>query len=163
MKQPLHEEFRRMQKLAGLVNEEQYEISLKKNSTQTLSSLLPIWSDEFFENGGVLYISDDSKLAPEFIKPKGIGFIVFTLKNPFSKTFITFWGPLIQMFIKNYEIVDKKGQNINQRTFIGYIQDFLINVNNWEVITQKKELENFMLEHSKIYLIDNNGKPTQIK
>ena len=66
-KQILSEEFKRMQKLAGIITESEY----KKLTENQASDLM--------NDGIVLYVSDDSKLAPRFIKPKGIGFIVYNI------------------------------------------------------------------------------------
>ena len=64
----LSEQFRRMQQLAGIITEEQYKTELNENQASDL-----------INDGVVLYVSDDSKLAPRFIKPKGIGFIVYNV------------------------------------------------------------------------------------
>ena len=146
MKQPLNEEFRRMQKLAGLINESEY----KKLTENEASDLI--------NNGVVLYVSDDSKLAPGFIKPKGIGFIVYNVAiKDTSKSILSVTGTLsksqkvVQLFNDNYGVID-----------IDYITIFLTNPDNWEAITSEDELNNFMSKYSKIYLINHNGDSSQL-
>ena len=138
MKQQINE-IRRMQQLAGIINENQ--------------------ASDLINNGVILYISDDSKLAPKFIKPKNIGFIVYnvSIKNP-SSSVISTTGTLaknqkvVQIFNDNYGIID-----------INYIRDFFTNANNWKVITSEDELDKFTSNHNKIYLINHNGEINKLQ
>jgi len=57
-KQILSEEFRKMQKLAGIITESEY----KKLTENQASDLI--------NDGVVLYVSDDSKLAPDLLSLK---------------------------------------------------------------------------------------------
>ena len=139
-KQILSEEFKRMQKLAG--------IQINENKALDL-----------INDGVVLYVSDDSKLAPGFIKPKGIGFIVYDtsvkiiqsplwmLKGTLAKN-----KKVAQIFNDNYGIID-----------INYITTFLNSPDNWKAITSEDELNNFMSKYNKIYLISHNGESSELK
>ena len=135
----LSEEFKRMQKLAGIqINENQ--------------------PSDLMNDGVILYTSDDSKLAPGFIKPKKIGFIVYNVavKDP-SKSILSITGTLsknpkvVQIFNDNYGVID-----------INYITTFLTNPDNWKAITSEDELNNFMSKHNKIYIINHNGDLSQL-
>jgi len=107
----------------------------------------------------VLYTSDDSKLAPKFIKPKGIGFIVYNIgiKNP-SSSVLSVTGTLsenqkvTQIFSNNYGVID-----------INYIRDFFTNKNNWKAITSEDELNNFTSKYNKIYIISHNGEINKLQ
>lgn len=145
-KQIISEEFRRMQKLAGLINENEYK-KLTENKALDL-----------INDGIVLYVSDDSKLAPGFIKPKGIGFIVYNIAiKDTSKSILSITGTLsknpevIQIFNNNYGVID-----------INYITTFLNNPDNWKAITSEDELNNFTSKHSKTYIINHNGDLSQL-
>ena len=142
----LSKEFRRMQKLAGLITESQYK-SLTENKALDL-----------INDGVILYVSDDSKLAPRFVKPKGIGFIVYNIAiKDTSKSILSITGILsknpkvVQIFNDNYGIID-----------INYITTFLTNPDNWEAITSEDELNNFMSKYNKIYIINHNGDSSQL-
>ena len=135
----LSEEFKRMQKLAGIqINENQ--------------------PSDLMNDGVILYTSDDSKLAPGFIEPKKIGFIVYNVavKDP-SKSILSITGTLsknpkvVQIFNDNYGVID-----------INYITTFLTNPDNWKAITSEDELNNFMSKHNKIYIINHNGDLSQL-
>ena len=135
----LSEEFKRMQKLAGIqINENQ--------------------PSDLMNDGVILYTSDDSKLAPGFIEPKKIGFIVYNVavKDP-SKSILSITGTLsknpkvVQIFNDNYGVMD-----------INYITTFLTNPDNWKAITSEDELNNFMSKHNKIYIINHNGDLSQL-
>jgi len=146
MKQQLNEEFRRMQKLAGLITESEY----KKLTENKASDLI--------NDGIVLYVSDDSKLAPGFVEPKGIGFIVYNVAiKDTSKSILSVTGTLsksqkvAQLFNDNYGIID-----------INYITTFLTNPDNWKAITDENELNSFTSKYSKIYLINHNGDSSQL-
>jgi hypothetical protein len=132
-KQMLSEQFQRMQKLAGIITESEY-----KNLTENQAS-------DLINNGITLYVSDDSKLAPKFIKPKGIGFIVYNIA-------VKDTSKVVQIFNDNYGIID-----------INYITTFLTNPNNWKAITSEDELDNFMSKYNKIYLINYNGDSSELK
>jgi hypothetical protein len=142
----MNKELLRMQKLAGLITESQY----KKLTENKASDLI--------NDGVVLYVSDDSKLAPKFIKPKGIGFIVYntSITDP-SKSILSITGTLsknpkvVQIFNDNYGIID-----------INYITTFLNNPKNWKTITSEDELNSFMSKYSKVYMINHNGDSSQL-
>jgi hypothetical protein len=143
----MNKQILRMQKLAGLITEGQYR-RLTENQASDL-----------INDGVVLHVSDDSKLAPGFIKPKGIGFIVYNvaIKDP-SSSVISTTGTLAknqkvaQIFNDNYGIID-----------INYIINFFTNANNWESITSEDELDSFMSKYSKVYLINHNGDSSELK
>jgi hypothetical protein len=142
----MNKEFLRMQKLAGLITESQYK-SLTEDKALDL-----------INDGVVLYVSDDSKLSPKFIKPKGIGFIVYNIAiKDTSKSILSITGTLsknpkvVQIFNDNYGIID-----------INYITSFLTNPDNWEAITSEDELNNFMSKYSKVYMINHNGDSSQL-
>lgn len=146
-KQILSKEFRKMQKLAGIITESEY----KKLTENQASDLI--------NDGVVLYVSDDSKLAPGFIKSKNLGFIVYNVAiKDTSKSILSITGTLsknpkvVQTFNDNYGIID-----------INYISTFLTNPKNWNPITSEDELNNFMSKHSKIYLINHNGDSSELK
>jgi hypothetical protein len=132
-------EVRRMQQLAGILIENQ--------------------ASDLINKGVVLFTSDDSKLAPKFIKPKGIGFIVYntSIENP-SSSVASITGTLsenpkvVQIFNDNYGIID-----------INYIRNFFTKINNWKSITNKDELNNFTSKYNKIYIINHNGESTQLQ
>ena len=147
IKQILSEEFRKMQKLAGIITENEY----KKLTENQASNLI--------NDGVILYVSNDSKLAPGFIKPKNLGFIVYNVAiKDTSKSILSITGTLsknpkvIQIFNDNYGIID-----------INYISTFLTNPNNWKAITSEDELDNFMSKYNKIYLINHNGDSSELK
>ena len=116
-------------------------------------------ASDLINDGVVLYVSDDSKLAPGFVKPKNIGFIVYNVavKDP-SKSILSVTGTLaknqkvVQIFNDNYGVID-----------INYITTFLTNSDNWKAITSEDELNDFMSKYSKIYLISHNGNSSQLK
>lgn len=143
----LSKQFRRMQQLAGIITEEQYKTRLNENQASDL-----------INDGVVLYVSDDSKLAPKFIEPKKVGFIVYNtaIKDP-SKSILSVTGTLsknpeiVQIFNDNYGVID-----------INYITTFLTSPNNWKAITDEDELNNFMLKYNKIYLINHNGDSSEL-
>jgi len=138
MKQPINE-IKRMQQLAGLIKENQ--------------------ASDLINDSVILYTSDDSKLAPKFIKPKGVGFIVYNvaIKDP-SSSVISTTGTLAknqkvaQMFNDNYGVID-----------INYIRDFFTNANNWKTITSEDELDSFTSKYNKIYLINHNGEINKLQ
>jgi hypothetical protein len=116
-------------------------------------------ASDLINDGVLLYVSDDSKLAPGFVKPKNIGFIVYNVavKDP-SKSILSVTGTLaknqkvVQIFNDNYGVID-----------INYITTFLTNSKNWKAITSEDELNNFMSKYSKVYLISHNGNSSELK
>ena len=115
-------------------------------------------ASNLINDGVILYASDDSKLAPGFVEPKKIGFIVYNvaIKDP-SKSILSITGTLAknqkvaQIFNDNYGVID-----------INYITTFLTNPKNWKAITSEDELNDFMSKYSKIYLISHNGNSSQL-
>ena len=138
MKQQINE-IKRMQQLAGILKENQ--------------------ASDLINDSVILYTSDDSKLAPKFIKPKGVGFIVYNvaIKDP-SSSVISTTGTLAknqkvaQIFNDNYGVID-----------INYIRDFFTNANNWKTITSEDELDSFTSKYNKIYLINHNGEINKLQ
>jgi len=137
-KQILSEQFQRMQKLAGIINESEY----KKLTENQASDLI--------NSGITLYVSDDSKLAPRFIKPKKVGFIA--IKNPSITNTLSNNPKTVQIFNDNYGTIN-----------LDYVKYFFTNANNWKAITDENELNDFMSKYSKIYLINSNGDSSQLK
>jgi len=139
MKQQISE-IKRMQQLAGIILENQ--------------------ASDLINKGITLYSSDDSKLAPKFIKSKGIGFIVYNvaikddLKSILSITGTLSKNPkVVQIFTNEYGgIVD-----------INYIADFFTNTSKWKVIKNEDELNNFISKHNKVYLINHNGEINKLQ
>jgi hypothetical protein len=143
----MNKEFLKMQKLAGLITEGRYRQLTENQATDLLNDKV------------ILYVSDDSKLAPKFIKPKNIGFIVYNvaIKDPSSSvtstTGVLSKNPkVVQMFNNNYGIID-----------INYIKDFFTKPNNWETITDKDKLDNFISKYNKVYIINHNGEISQLQ
>jgi hypothetical protein len=143
----MNKEFYKMQKLAGLITEGRYRQLTENQATDLLNDKV------------ILYVSDDSKLAPKFIKPKNIGFIVYNvaIKDPSSSvtstTGVLSKNPkVVQMFNNNYGIID-----------INYIKDFFTKPNNWETITDKDKLDNFISKYNKVYVINHNGEISQLQ
>jgi hypothetical protein len=143
----MNKEFLKMQKLAGLITEGRYRQLTENQATDLLNDKV------------ILYVSDDSKLAPKFIKPKNIGFIVYNvaIKDPSSSvtstTGVLSKNPkVVQMFNNNYGIID-----------INYIKDFFTKPNNWETITDKDKLDNFISKYNKVYVINHNGEISQLQ
>ena len=120
----LNEEFKRMQTLAGIITESKYE-KLTENKASDL-----------INDGVVLYVSDDSKLAPGFIKPKGIGFIVYNVAIKDIST-LSKKPEVIQLFNDNYGIID-----------INYITSFFTNPENWKTITNEDELNSLIIDEN---------------
>jgi hypothetical protein len=102
-------------------------------------------ASDLMSDGVVLYVSDDSKLAPEFVEPKKIGFIVYNTAN-LSKN-----EKVIDIFSDNYPNIDPN-----------YIATFFTNSKNWKAITSEDELNNFTSKYSKVYLINHNGDSSQL-
>jgi hypothetical protein len=142
----LSEEFKRMQKLAGIIVKSEY----KKLTENKASDLI--------NDGITLYISDDSKLAPGFIKPKGIGFIVYNVAvKDTSKSILSVTGTLsksqkvARLFNDAYGAID-----------VNYITTFFTDPKNWKTITNKDELDSFMSKYNKVYIINHNGDLSQL-
>ena len=116
-------------------------------------------ASDLINDGVLLYVSDDSKLAPGFVKPKNIGFIVYdTSVKIIQSPLWMLTGTLaknqkvVQIFNDNYGVID-----------INYITTFLTNPKNWKAITSEDELNNFMSKYSKVYLISHNGNSSELK
>ena len=146
MKKQFIAEAARMQRLAGIITESEY-----KNLTENKAL-------DLINDGIILYVSDDSKLAPGFVKPKGIGFIAYNVAiKDTSKSILSVTGTLsknpkvVQIFNDNYGVID-----------INYITTFLTNPDNWKAITSEDELNNFISKHNKIYIINHNGDLSQL-
>jgi len=146
MKKQFITEAARFQKLAGIITESEY-----KNLTENKAL-------DLINDGIILYVSDDSKLAPGFVKSRGIGFIVYNVAiKDTSKSILSVTGTLsknpkvVQIFNDNYGVID-----------INYITTFLTNPDNWKAITSEDELNNFMSKYNKIYLINHNGGSSQL-
>ena len=144
---------KRMQKLAGLINEafdpfldtdmggwiREYideiagdeGIESKPEFDVAFNLALSKLSQEQFP----LYVSDDSKLAPGFIKPKGIGFVMNNNEG-------TITPEIIQIFNDNYGVID-----------INYIKNFFANKDNWKMINNENDVANY----KKLYLIDTKS------
>lgn len=167
MKQQINE-IKRMQQLAGLINEtfdpfldtnmggwiksyidDTIEDSMDKpneDDEDDIVQLDPKYRNDFdtaFDSAlskfsqeqSPLYISDDSKLAPGSIKPKGIGFVIDNLNQQLTPE-------IVQAFNNNYGgIID-----------INYIKDFFSNKNNWVEITDEINTSNY----KPLYIIGNN-------
>jgi hypothetical protein len=147
MKKQFITEAARLQKLAGIITESEY-----KNLTENKAL-------DLINDGIILYVSDDSKLAPGFVKPRGIGFIVYNVAiKDTSKSILSVTGTLsknpkiVQIFNDDYGVID-----------INYITTFLTNPDNWKAITSEDELNNFMSKHNKIYIINHNGGSSELK
>jgi hypothetical protein len=106
----------------------------------------------------VLYISDDSKLAPGFVEPKKIGFIVYnTAVKDTSKSILSITGNLS----KNKKVIDIFNDNY-PNTDPNYIATFFTDSKNWKAINSEDELNNFMSKYSKVYLINHNGDSSKL-
>jgi hypothetical protein len=132
-------EIKRMQQLAGIILENQ--------------------ALDLINKGIILHSSDDSKLAPKFIKPKGIGFIVYNVavkdnsKSVLSITSTLSKNPkVVQIFNDNYGIID-----------INYIADFFTDISKWKPIKSEDELNSFMSKYNKVYLINHNGEINKLQ
>jgi hypothetical protein len=132
-------EIKRMQQLAGIIVENQ--------------------ASDLINKGITLFGSDDSKLAPKFIKSKGIGFIVYNVAIKDSpKSVLPITGTLsknpkvVQIFNDNYGIID-----------INYITNLFTNTSNWKSIQSEDELNNFISKYNKVYLINHNGEVNKLQ
>ena len=134
------EEYKRMQKLAG--------IQINENQASNL-----------IDDGVILYASDDSKLAPGFVDPKEIGFIVYnTAIKDTSKSILSVTGNLS----KNKKVIDIFSDNY-PNTDPNYIKTFFTNPKNWKTITSEDSLDSFMSKYNKVYLISHDGESTKLE
>ena len=110
-------------------------------------------ASDLINDGVLLYASDDSKLAPGFVKPKKIGFIVYNaaVKDP-SKSILSKNPKVVQIFRDNYGFIDSN-----------YIKTFLNNPDNWDSITNKDELDKFTSKYNRVYLINHNGEVSELQ
>ena len=116
-------------------------------------------ASNLINDGVVLYVSDDSKLAPGFVEPKKIGFIVYnTAVKDTSKSILSITGNLS----KNKKVIDIFSDNY-PNTDPNYIATFFTNSKNWKAINSEDELNSFMSKYSKIYLINHNGDSSKLK
>ena len=116
-------------------------------------------ASDLINDGVVLYISDDSKLAPGFVEPKKIGFIVYNkaVKDT-SKSILSITGNLS----KNKKVIDIFSDNY-PNTDPNYISTFFTDPKNWFAINSEDELNSFMSKYSKVYLINHNGDSSKLK
>ena len=139
MKQQINE-IKRMQQLAGIILENQ--------------------ASDLINKGVILYSSDDSKLAPKFIKPKGIGFIVYNIAvKDNSKSVLSITGTLP----KNLKVVQIFTNEYGGIIDINYIADFFTNTSKWKPIKSEDELNDFMSKYNKVYLINHNGEINKLQ
>jgi len=115
-------------------------------------------ASDLIDDGVVLYFSDDSKLAPGFVEPQKIGFIVYdtAVKDP-SNSILSVTGNLS----KNEKIIDIFSDNY-PNTDPNYISTFFTDPENWKAINGKDELNSLMSKYNKIYLINHKGETTQL-
>jgi len=115
-------------------------------------------ASDLIDDGVVLYVSDDSKLAPGFVEPQKIGFIVYdTAVKDTSKPISSVTGNLS----KNEKIIDLFNDdypNIDPN----YILTFFTDPENWKAINGKDELNDLMSKYNKIYLINHNGDSSKL-
>ena len=110
-------------------------------------------------NGGVvLYVSDDSKLAPGFVEPKNIGFIVYDTSVKIIQS--PLWM-LTGTLAKNQKVIDIFNDNY-PNTDSNYVATFFTDSKNWKAINSEDELNSFMSKYSKVYLINHNGDSSKL-
>ena len=115
-------------------------------------------ASDLIDDGVVLYVSDDSKLAPGFVEPKKIGFIVYnTAVKDTSNSISSVTGNLS----KNEKIIDLFSDNY-PNTDPNYISTFFTDPKNWKAINGKDELNSLMSKYNKIYLINHNGDSSKL-
>jgi hypothetical protein len=115
-------------------------------------------ASDLIDDGVVLYVSDDSKLAPGFVEPKKIGFIVYnTAVKDTSKSISSVTGNLS----KNKKVIDIFSDNY-PNTDPNYIATFFTDPKNWKAINGKDELNSLMSKYNKIYLINHNGDSSKL-
>ena len=115
-------------------------------------------ASDLIDDGVVLYVSDDTKLAPGFVEPKKIGFIVYnTAVKDTSKSISSVTGNLS----KNENVIDIFSDNY-PNTDPNYISTFFTDPKNWKAINGKDELNSLMSKYSKVYMINHNGDSSQL-
>ena len=115
-------------------------------------------ASNLINDGVVLYVSDDSKLAPGFVEPKKIGFIVYNnVVKDTSKSISSITGNLS----KNKKVIDIFSDNY-PNTDPNYIATFFTDSKNWKAINSEDELNSFMSKYSKVYLINHNGDSSKL-
>jgi len=115
-------------------------------------------ASDLIDDGVVLYVSDDSKLAPGFVEPENIGFIVYnTAVKDTSKSILSVTGNLS----KNENVIDIFSDNY-PNTDPNYISTFFTDPKNWKAINGKDELNSLMSKYNKIYLINHNGDSSKL-
>jgi len=115
-------------------------------------------ASDLIDDGVVLYVSDDSKLAHGFVEPKKIGFIVYnTAIKDTSKSISDITGNLP----KNEKVIDIFSDNY-PNTDPNYITTFFTDSKNWKAINGKDELNSLMSKYNKIYLINHNGDSSKL-
>ncbi|MDB9992655.1 hypothetical protein OAD97_00635 [bacterium] len=115
-------------------------------------------ASNLINDGVVLYVSDDSKLAPGFVEPKKIGFIVYNKEvKDTSKSILSITGNLS----KNKKVIDIFSDNY-PNTDPNYIATFFTDSKNWKAINSEDELNSFMSKYSKVYLINHNGDSSKL-
>ena len=115
-------------------------------------------ASDLIKDGVVLYVSDDSKLAPGFVEPKKIGFIVYNMAvKDTSKSISSITGNLS----KNKKVIDIFSDNY-PNTDPNYIATFFTDSKNWKAINSEDELNSFMSKYSKVYLINHNGDSSKL-
>jgi hypothetical protein len=116
-------------------------------------------ASDLINDGVVLYVSDDSKLAPGFVEPKNIGFIVYDTSVKIIQS--PLWM-LKGTLAKNQKVIDIFNDNY-PNTDSNYVATFFTNPKNWKAINSEDELNSFMSKYSKVYLINHNGDSSKLK
>ena len=115
-------------------------------------------ASDLIDDGVVLYVSDDSKLAPGFVEPENIGFIVYnTALTDTPESILSITGNLS----KNENVIDIFSDNY-PNTDPNYISTFFTDPKNWKAIKGKDELNSLMSKYNKIYLINHNGDSSKL-
>jgi len=115
-------------------------------------------ASDLINDGVVLYVSDDSKLAPGFVEPKNIGFIVYDTSVKIIQS--PLWM-LTGTLAKNQKVIDIFNDNY-PNTDSNYVATFFTNPKNWKAINSEDELNSFMSKYSKVYLINHNGDSSKL-
>lgn len=116
-------------------------------------------ASDLINDGVVLYVSDDSKLAPGFVEPKNIGFIVYDTSVKIIQS--PLWM-LKGTLAKNQKVIDIFNDNY-PNTDSNYVATFFTNPKNWKAINSEDELNSFMSKYSEVYLINHNGDSSKLK
>ena len=115
-------------------------------------------ASDLIDDGVVLYVSDDTKLAPGFVEPENIGFIVYnTALTDTPESILSITGNLS----KNENVIDIFSDNY-PNTDPNYIATFFTDPKNWKAINGKDELNSLMSKYNKIYLINHNGDSSKL-